>query len=70
MRWNYAGALCNDPGATVDDLREAVTILEETARTARRVLGSTHPITTEIEADLPGMRAALHDREEYPPIYL
>ena len=32
-----------DDGATLDDLREAVTTLEETERTARRVLGGAHP---------------------------
>ena len=42
-RLTYALALYNDPGATLDDLREAVTTLEETERIARRVLGATHP---------------------------
>ena len=32
-----------DPGATLDDLREAVATLEETAPTARRVFGGAHP---------------------------
>ena len=45
MKANYAIALRNDPGATLDDLREAVTTLEETERTARRVLGGAHPHT-------------------------
>ena len=66
MRWNYAGALFQNPSSTLDDVREAVTTLEETARTARRVLGSTHPITTEIEADLQNAQAALRTREEMP----
>ena len=37
MRWNYAKALYKDPGATLDDLREAVTTLEDagTDRAAR-----------------------------------
>ena len=35
MRWNYARALYQDDGATLDDLREAVTTLEDTARTHR-----------------------------------
>ena len=35
-----------DPGATLDDLREAVTTLEESERIARRVLGGAHPLTT------------------------
>ena len=36
---DYAQALYKDPGATLDDLREAVAELEDTERTARRVLG-------------------------------
>ena len=35
--------------ATLDDLREAVTTLEDTERIARRVLGSAHPIAVGIE---------------------
>ena len=41
-----------DPGATLDDLREAVTTLDESLRTARRVLGDAHPLTVGIEVDL------------------
>ena len=52
-----------DPGAALDDLREAVTTLEETARIARRVLGGAHPITEWIEADLQEAQAALRARE-------
>ena len=37
MRWNYARTLYKDPSATLDDLREAVTTLEDAERTARRV---------------------------------
>ena len=48
-----------DPGAALDDLREAATSLEETARIARRVLGGTHPLTTGIEHELQASRAAL-----------
>ena len=44
MRWTYARALYANTGATLDDLREAVATLEETERTARRVLGGAHPI--------------------------
>ena len=50
MRSNYARALCKDPAATLDDLREAVTTLEEAAPHARRVLGGAHPTTRGIEA--------------------
>ena len=63
MRWLYAKALYLDDGATLDDLREAVTTLEETERTARRVLGSAHPLTTGIEDSLGYLRAALRARE-------
>ena len=41
----YGGALHKDPSASLDDLREAVTTLEETERIARRVLGGAHPHT-------------------------
>ena len=67
MRWMYATALYYDTGATLDDLREAVTALEETARTARRVLGAAHPTTVKIEHALAEARAALRARETPPP---
>ena len=59
MRWSYAAALycCDD--ATLDDLREAVTTLEEVERTARRVLGGAHPLTVEIEGGLRASRGVL-----------
>ena len=63
LRWNYAEALYTDPGATLDDLREAVTTLEDTERIARRVLGPAHPITTSIAQDLRKYQAALCARE-------
>ena len=63
MRWNYAKPLYEDTGATLDDLREAVTTLEETERTARRVLGGTHPTTEGIEDELQNVRAVLCARE-------
>ena len=59
----YAKALYGDPCATLYDLREAVTTLEEIERTARRVLGGEHPFTVEIEDDLEESRAALRARE-------
>ena len=52
MRWTYAQTLCLDTGATVDGLREAVTILEEIEPTARRVLGGAHPLASAIEESL------------------
>ena len=63
MRWNYAMALYKDEGATLDDLREAVTTLEDMHRIARRVLGGTHPIAAGIEVELRYARAALRARE-------
>ena len=63
MRWYYAMALYMDEGATLDDLREAVTTLEDTARRARRALGSAHPIATGLGFELPRARAALDARE-------
>ena len=63
MRQNYAVALCKDTGATLDDLREAVTMLEDTERTARRVLGGAHPNVRSMEESLQQARAALRARE-------
>ena len=63
MRWTYAQSLYKDPGATLDDLREAVTTLEDTEPRARRVLGGTHPTTAAIEGALQLARAALRARE-------
>ena len=59
----YAEALYKDDGATLDDLREAVSTLEETDRTARRVLGGEHPLTVRVGDSLRDARAA----RETPP---
>ena len=63
MSRSYARALYNDSDATLDDLREAVSTLEETERTVRRVLGGAHPLTKRIEFHLRKSRAALRARE-------
>ena len=63
MRCNYAAALYKDAGATLDDVREAVTTLEEMERIGRRVFGGSHPHTAEIEKELRYARAALRARE-------
>ena len=63
MRWLYAEALYNDPDAMLDDLREAVTTLEDAGRIARRVLGCVHPPVRQIEVALRDARAALRARE-------
>ena len=62
MRWNYATVLYKADGATLAELREAVNTLEETDRTARRVLGGAHPITGGIEDELQDARDALYTR--------
>ena len=62
-RWTYAKALYMDPGATLDDLREAVATLEDVERIARRVLGGAHPTTEGTTHDLRQARAVLRDRE-------
>jgi len=67
MRWNYARALYEDPAATLDDLREAVTTSDESARIARRVFGRAHPTTAAIEKTLRDARAALRARETPSP---
>ena len=64
----YAKALCDDPDATLADLREAVTTLEDSERIARRVFGGAHPLTTDIGHDLRNARAALDARETPPSV--
>ena len=59
MRWMYAKVLIRNDGATLDHLREAVNTLEETERTARRVLSGAHPHVEGMEEDLQSARAAL-----------
>ena len=58
-----AQTLFNDPRATLDELREAVTMLEDIDRIGKRVLGGAHPNTKETERDLRLARAALRARE-------
>ena len=59
MRSLYAYSLYSNPGATLEDLREAVTTLEETEMIARRVFGGAHPTTAGIEDQLRYAQAAL-----------
>ena len=66
MKGCYAEALYKDDGATLDDLREAVTTLEETERIARRMLGGAHPLTVDMEKSLRKSRAVLAAREGDP----
>ena len=66
MRLNYGQALYRADGATLEDLREAVTTLEDTERTARRVLGGARPLTKSLVKSLHASRAALAARETPP----
>ena len=63
IRLNYGRALYMDADATLDDLREAVTTLQEAERTARRVLGGAYPTTKTTERALQQARAVLRARE-------
>ena len=56
-------ALYRDDAASLDDLREAVTTLEDAERIARRVFGGAHPLTKGIEGDLRSARRFLADAE-------
>ena len=67
MRRLHARTLYKDDNATLDNLREAVTTLEEIIRNARRVLGGAHPLTMSIEDELQNARAALCARETPSP---
>ena len=44
-----------------------MTTLEDTGRTARRVLGSAHPLAQDIDGGLRNARAALRARAEAAP---
>ena len=66
MRRIYAIALFADPDATLDDLREAVSTLEDTKRITRRVFGGSHPVTNSNVGLLQDARAALRAREAPP----
>ena len=63
MRALYAQALYKDPGATLDNVREAVATLEDTDRIARRVFGGAHPLVGQVERALREARTFLGARE-------
>ena len=72
IQWTYAKALyypeyCRNDSATLAELREAVETLQETERTARRVLGNLHPLVTAIVRSLRDARAARDARETPSP---
>jgi len=67
MKDKYARSLYKYDGATLDDLREAVTTLEELEPIVRRVLGGAHPLTMILEGDARLMRLTLRARETPSP---
>ena len=67
MRWTCTVALCNDPDATLDDLREGASTLEDAARGTRRVYGSAHPFAKGFEYHIQKSRAVLAARETPSP---
>ena len=52
-----------DDEVTLDDLREAETMLEDAKRTARRFLGGAHPLAQKIDDVLRCVRDVLPARE-------
>ena len=69
MRPIYAMALYGDCRATLEDLREAVTTLEDTERIGRRVFGDTHPLTAGIGKALRKARKVFRARETPSPAH-
>ena len=63
IRGCYAAVLYTDVDATLDDVREAVTTIEDIARTTRQVFGGEHPRTVRTEVNLRNARAMLRARE-------
>ena len=63
LKWIYATALCRDDGATLAELREAVTTLEAVEQNIQRVFGRAHPLTGGIGGDLRNARVALAARD-------
>ena len=45
-------ALSREPGASPDQVREGVALLQETSRTAQRVLGGAHPTSKQLVASI------------------
>ena len=62
-RANYGGFLYGDTAATFEDLQESLKMLEETERTARRVLGGQHPFVLDLGRDVRAALRRLRARE-------
>jgi hypothetical protein len=59
LRWNYAGAFCDDDKASRDDVVKAVATFEELFSTTQRLLGKFHPTTKSAKAYLESGRSKL-----------
>ena len=66
MKSHYACGLYDDPAATLADLREAVTTLEDVQRIERRLLGDAHPHVSQGEHHLRDARNRLRALETPP----
>jgi hypothetical protein len=64
IRWNYARTLLANTSATLDDLRESMTTLEEIEPTARRVLGGANPLVGVIELSLAKAILRIHEETQ------
>ena len=67
MRCSCARMLFENDGATIDDLREAVTMLEEIEPDALRALGGANPLLKDIRRFHLFVRAALTTCDTPPP---
>ena len=63
IRNSYAVALLNSSNATLDDMRLGVETLEGSLKTTRRVMGTSHPRTSECEGFLEHARTTLAAEE-------
>ena len=58
-RWVYANSLTDSADATIDDLVEAVEVLEPIAKSWKRVMGERHPETQSARNSLESAREKL-----------
>ena len=63
LRTSYAQAIYRDTNSSRSDVYEAVAILEDVVRTARRVFGLQHPNVEEYRQDLENACMRLADDE-------
>ena len=59
LRWTYAQSFYKDGGASLDQVSEAVKILEDVTPIAQRLLGAAHPFVVGIDSELRFVRKSL-----------